>query len=181
MDSIKRIPNRYVTDVLNIVKDSSKIPAVLENQEFAQFLTGQRNEISQETAQRIKDAMQSQNAKINLFFAAYAQKGMSRLARLMQVLDTVDTELFQAWRVNIMSNAELMDLLGELNTDRHATVKELIEISNKFDGEKPSKNLMNDSDKEQKEINSLTPSSKKKIIDFLKKRVVKNDSTAPPS
>ena len=126
-----RIPNNY--DVAQDVDGSSL--TVVDDSEFSQFITGQKEKLSPEMRKKVRAAMKDAGTKLNIFFMAVAQKNANRLARIMGALDCVDKELLQPWRVKTMNQDQLMDLYSELNVERHRSTKSLLELSDRFAGE----------------------------------------------
>ncbi len=178
---MQRHPKNYDTtaSLFSADQEGYDLPTVIDDQEFATFTSGQKSEISDEARKRIKKAMSDAGPKMNMFLMAYAQKGMSRLARVMRVLDSVDKELFQEYRLKFMPTGELLDLFGELNTEQHRSVKEIMDISTKFKEDSNFGSMraldsavpLDQEDEERAAIRQLSRKSKKNIIDFFKNKI----------
>ena len=153
---------------------SAPTPAIIENDEFAQFVSGQRTEVSDEVRGNIKQIMVNSKAKTDLFFAAYAQKGMSRLARVMTFLDKVDGELFtQDWRLKALTTEDLLSLYKEVSADKSRSSKELIDIVERFDGEAGYNKVLRGKEIESTSTTSkLSKTSRAKVTAFYKSKII---------
>lgn len=166
---MKRIPMTYE------VSDAGEelIPAVIDDTEFAQFIAGKREDITPASKRKLRAALKSSDMRVSLFLAAYAQRNMGRLARLMRALDTVDREVLQEWRLKTMDNSELLSLYSELSMDRTRSVKELLDISGKPAGGRVDPSSFLDDSDEVPEGAVLSKKSKLRVADFYDRVVVK--------
>jgi len=172
---MKRLPNHY--DVANEDKSTEVLDlSVIADNEFSDFISGKSGHISNEVRGKIKQALMDGGIKIDMFLTAYAQKGASRLAKVMEFLDHVDKELFQKWRIKTMDNGQLINLLGELDGEKHRSVKEFIDISNKFQ-EQDLNSKLNSVLSKTKAID-LPKESRDRLVKFFKERIsdAKTDS-----
>jgi hypothetical protein len=161
---MKRLANSYVSLAQGEATGAREVS--LTNEEFAQFMAGQRSEMSPETTEYIRKALHKGDAKLKLFLAAYTQKSITRVAKLMLALDHVEPELLAPWRVKSMSSKELIDLFSELNDEKSRMVKEVASINNlNINGEQEF-----DSATMAKRI-ALSPESKGKVLKFFHERI----------
>ena len=174
--SLERIPNNY--DQAQHGADVEELPTIIENTEFARFSSGQTNKVSAEAREQIKNALRSQGAKLDMFISAYSQKGAARLVRIMRVIDTVDKELFQEWRIKSMGTEELVDFFSEINAEQHRSVKELTEISDHFRENRTfgSPVILDKQDEAEPDttravVRKLSRKSKKGLLKFFKEKI----------
>jgi hypothetical protein len=166
---IERIPSNYQT-FETPVEDASE--AVIANEEFSQFILGQKETVSDATKKQVARAFSRSGDKLKLFFGAYRQKNMGRLAKLMQVLGSVEDNLFQDFRINTMSNEDLIDLFGELGAEKSRVLKEIVDMSTTLQLDDPQRVLEPEAVVEDDGTKELSKSSKKNIISFFKQKVV---------
>jgi hypothetical protein len=169
-----RIPYTYTSPAAEPPAGTVQI----EDNEFFQLLSGQKSDISETVKVRIRKALSNSGSKINLFLAAYAQKGMNRIVQVMEMADNVQRELNVPWRVHAMTTGGLSDFLDELNTERHRTVQELMGISEKFKeggGEGDLRDVLGAApEKVEGESTILSRRQKKNIVSFYKRKIAGN-------
>lgn len=152
------------------------VSSVIDDSEFAHFIAGKQGDLSATAKKRLRTTLRSADARVSLFLAAYAQKNMDRLARLMRSFDSVDKEIIQEWRLKTMDTGELLDLYTALSADRSRSVRELLDISGgKPTGSRgdPTAFLGDDEDDAAAQPSSLSKSSREKVTAFYDRVVVK--------
>jgi len=166
---VKRTPNNYDSAY---VEPTETLPSIIENEEFTNFIVGQSSGVSEDTHACIKQITQHADDKMNLFFTAYAQKNMSRMARVMTFLDKADNELFNnEWRLKALDNATLVDLIDNLTRDKARSLKELMDISLKFGSSAQSYKKIEQSDNTRVAAEDLPEESRNKLLSFYKQKV----------
>lgn len=163
--AIKRIPNHYGSSTAVLAK-AAMPNIVVDNDEFASFVSGSK-ELTPALQTQLNKALTQSDARLKIFLSAYMQKGMGRLVSIMQGLDKTEESLMQEWRIKCADTDTLIDLFAELNDEKHATVKELLEITTKF-----GTTVGEDQVREQP-AEDLTAESRKRVIRFFKDKVAK--------
>lgn len=167
---MKRLPNNY-EQVLTGQQSTEGV--ALSNQEFTSFMSGQTAVMTEVGSAQVKQTFKSQDGKTKLFLAAFAQKGMMRLARLMNALDGVDAELLQPWRVKSMDSEDLISLFKELNNEKTRSLKEVSQIQGlNIDGEAEFEKLV---PSKKVEHSDLPAESKARVAKFVRDRLISKD------
>ena len=159
---MRRTPNYAYSD-----SDEQCSTTIVSNEDISQAIIGSTS-VSAETRKKVKHAMKDMDAKMNVFFMAYAQKGVHRLSRLMTAIDSVDNELLQDWRLSGMDNSELLELFSELSEEKHRSAKELLALSSKMGGRQADiDTIFPDSDAPK-----MSEMSKRKITKFYNSKII---------
>lgn len=140
---------------------------VVSTDDITQAVMGDKR-VSVDVRKKVKHAMKDMDAKMNVFFMAYAQKGAHRLSRLMSAIDSVDNELLQDWRLSGMDNSDLLELFSELSEEKHRTAKELLALSGKMGGKQVDVDTVFPDNDEHK----ISEISKRKITKFFNSKIV---------
>lgn len=165
-----RIPNNYDVRI-----DEEPVAVTVMESEFANYVSGQRDDVPEDVKKKLRSAMKKAGAKTAIFLLAYAQKNMGRLARIMGALDNVDRELLQDWRYKTMDSEMLIDLMAELSVEKHRTAQEVIAVSSRFGkaGEDYGAEIFGDEEEKiQPELRRMSRGSRRKVVDFFNRRVV---------
>ena len=170
---MKRIAVNYDTPPTIVSGEVGTKLTVIDDQEFTDFLTG-RQTLSEKAREKIKLAMNSTDAKIKIYLAAYAHKGMDRLANLLRVLSSVESEMFQDWRIKTMDSNTLSSFLDSLYTEKSRSIKEISDISGKLEHglDAATRELDRQQNKENAEEEAtLSRQGKKNVVSFFKNKI----------
>lgn len=166
---MKRVPNTYAV-VHNTAKEQSQTPEPAST-DVSKFLTGECIDLTPAGEQDLRQTLQLQDARAKLFMAAYGQKSIRRLARLMEAIDCVDQEVMAPWRIKALDSRDLISLMAELNSEQARVLKDVTSIHNmNIDVNKALQKaapLQVDS-----VVSSLSPQAKGRVLKFMDEKVL---------
>ena len=165
---MERQPNTYKT----LAKDEQALtPEVTVKDELTKFLTGENESLSKEAETSLRQTLGVHDAKAKLFMAAYGQKSIRRLARIMEAIDRVDDELLVPWRLKTMDSEDLISLMAELSSQQSKTMKEVLTIHDMaIDATKELETITKTGDSSV--VKELSAQSRGKVLRFMDEHVI---------
>lgn len=117
-------------------------------------------------------ALTEHDARSKIFLAAYGQKSIKRLARVMETLDVIDDTLFEPWRLRSMATDSLIDLMSELHAEKSRSVKELVQIQEQQIN--VAQEIAKSQPKDQHSgVHTLNAKERGRVLQFVEDRVMR--------
>ena len=166
---MKRVPNTYITINLNKRQEEQTLEPVKD--EVSKFLSGECLELSAQGEADLRATLSIHDARAKIFMAAYGQKSIRRLARLMEAIECVDNEVMAPWRIKSLDSKDLIALMAELNNEQARAVKDIGAIHDmKINADVELNRIVPRA--KASIVSTLSPEAKGRVLKFMDERVL---------